>query len=156
MYFDRLIERTGKPIKDIFPNFCLFIHGGVNFEPYKSRLFESMGKEVDSIETYPASEGFLAYQDSQQDEGLLLNVNSGIFFEFIPADEFFDENPTRMSLEDVQLNVNYAVVINSNAGLWGYSLGDTIKFVSLIPYRIVVTGRVKHFISAFGEHVIGG
>lgn len=155
MYFDRLIDQTGKPIKDIFPNFSLFIHGGVNFEPYKARLFESMGKEVDSIETYPASEGFVAYQDSRQDEGLLLNVNSGIFFEFIPADELFNDNPSRISLEDVRLNVNYAIIINSNAGLWGYSLEDTVKFVSLQPCRIIVTGRVKHFISAFGEHVIG-
>ncbi len=154
MYFDRLIENTGKPIKDIFPNFSLLIHGGVNFEPYKSRLFQSMGKEIDSIETYPASEGFVAYQDGHMDQGLLLNVNSGIFFEFVPTDEFFDQNPTRISLEDVELNVSYAIVINSNAGLWGYSLGDTVKFLSLDPYRLLVTGRLKHFISAFGEHVI--
>ena len=155
MYFDRLIHRTGKPIKDIFPNFSLFIHGGVNFEPYRARLFESMGKEIDSIETYPASEGFIAYQDSQEDEGLLLNLNSGIFFEFVPASEFFDSNPSRISIEDVRLDTNYAVILNNNAGLWGYSIGDTVKFVSLDPYRVVVTGRVKHFISAFGEHVIG-
>ncbi len=155
MYFDKLTEKTGKKIKDIFPDFSLFVYGGVNFEPYKAKLFESIGKEIDSIETYPASEGFIAYQDSQTEEGLLLLVNSGIFFEFIPADEYHNENPTRLSIGEVELGVNYALIINSNAGLWGYSIGDTIKFVSKDPYRIVVTGRIKHFISAFGEHVIG-
>ncbi|MDN5200817.1 GH3 auxin-responsive promoter family protein [Fulvivirgaceae bacterium BMA10] len=155
MYFDKLHERTGKKIMDIFPNFSLFVYGGVNFEPYKNKLFDSIGKEIDSIETYPASEGFIAYQDSQHEEGLLLLVNSGIFFEFIPADEYFSENPTRLTIEDVELGVNYAVIINSNAGLWGYSIGDTVKFVSKKPYRLLVTGRIKHFISAFGEHVIG-
>jgi hypothetical protein len=155
MYFDRIQKRTGKKIKDVFPNFSMFVYGGVNFEPYRAKLFETIGKEIDSIETYPASEGFLAYQDSQHEEGLLLLLNSGIFFEFIPAEEFFSENPTRLSINEVQLGKNYALIINSNAGLWGYSIGDTIKFVSKHPYRIVVTGRIKHFISAFGEHVIG-
>jgi hypothetical protein len=155
MYFDRLKKKTGKPIKDIFPNFNLFVYGGVNFEPYRAKLYDTIGKVVPSIETYPASEGFIAYQDSQQEEGLLLLANSGIFFEFIPVDTFFDEKPTRLTLRDVQVGVNYAVIINSNAGLWGYSIGDTIKFVSKDPYRIIVTGRIKHFISAFGEHVIG-
>lgn len=155
MYFDRIIQRTGKPIKDVFPDFSLLIYGGVNFEPYRARLFESIGKPVDSIETYPASEGFIAYQDSQEEEGLLLLLNTGIFFEFIPLDGFFNENPPRVSLEDVELGKSYALIINSNAGLWGYSIGDTVKFVSKNPYRIVVSGRVKHFISAFGEHVIG-
>jgi len=155
MYFDKLTEKTGKKIKDIFPDFSLFVHGGVNFEPYKAKLFETIGKEIDSIETYPASEGFIAYQDTPTEEGLLLLVNSGIFFEFIPADEFYNENPTRLSIGEVELGVNYALIINSNAGLWGYSIGDTIKFVSKDPYRIIVSGRIKHFISAFGEHVIG-
>ncbi len=155
MYFDRIIERTGKPIKDTFPHFSMFIYGGVNFEPYRAKLFESIGKEIDSIETYPASEGFIAYQDSQREEGLLLLLNSGIFFEFVPTDEYFSENPTRLTIEEVELGVNYAVIINSNAGLWGYSIGDTVKFVNKNPYRLVVTGRIKHFISAFGEHVIG-
>ena len=131
------------------------VQGGVNFAPYKKKLFESIGKQIDCIELFPASEGFIAFQDSQQHEGLLLNTNSGIFFEFIPAGEIFSTNPTRLSLKDVQLNENYALIINSNAGLWGYNIGDTVKFVSLHPYRIVVTGRIKHFISAFGEHVIG-
>lgn len=155
MYFDRITERTGKKIKDVFPDFDLFIYGGVNFEPYRAKLFEAIGKPIDSIELYPASEGFLAYQDLQNQEGLLLLLDTGIFFEFIPADEYFNENPTRLSIGDVELNKNYAVVINSNAGLWGYSIGDTVKFVSLNPYRVIVSGRIKHFISAFGEHVIG-
>ncbi len=155
MYFDRLTKVSGKSIKDLFPNFSLFVYGGVNFEPYRAKLYESIGKKVDSIETYPASEGFIAYQDSQEAEGLLLLVNSGIFFEFVPADEYFNDNPTRLTIEEVEVGINYAVIINSNAGLWGYSIGDTVKFVSTNPYRLLVTGRIKHFISAFGEHVIG-
>lgn len=155
MYFDKLTEKTGKPIKDIFPDFSLFVYGGVNFEPYKTKLFESIGKTIDSVETYPASEGFIAYQDTLDQEGLLLLLDTGIFFEFIPTDEYFDENPTRLSIGEVRIGVNYALIINSNAGLWGYSIGDTIQFVSTNPYRVIVTGRIKHFISAFGEHVIG-
>jgi len=156
MYFDRLSAlKGGKKIKDIFPNFKLFVYGGVNYEPYRARMEESIGFAIDSIETYPASEGFIAFQDSQKDRGLLLLVNSGIFYEFIPADEYFNENPTRISLKDVELNKNYALILNTNAGLWGYSIGDTVKFSSKDPYKIVVTGRIKHYISAFGEHVIG-
>src|SRR5688572_8291887 len=155
MYFDRIQMRTGKKIKDVFPNFSMFVYGGVNFEPYRAKLFDTIGKKVDSIETYPASEGFIAYQDSQTEQGLLLLLNSGIFFEFIPTDEYFNEKPTRLCIEEVELGKNYALVINSNAGLWGYSIGDTIRFVSKHPYRLVVTGRIKHFISAFGEHMIG-
>lgn len=155
MYFDRIVRRTGKPIREVFPNFSMFVYGGVNFEPYRAKLFETIGKQVDSVETYPASEGFIAYQDSQHEQGLLLLLNSGIFFEFIPTEEYFNENPTRLNIEQVELGKNYALVINSNAGLWGYSIGDTVKFVSRKPYRVVVTGRIKHFISAFGEHVIG-
>ncbi|HEY0110685.1 MAG TPA: GH3 auxin-responsive promoter family protein [Fibrella sp.] len=155
MYFDRIQARTGKAIKDVFPNFSVFVYGGVNFAPYRDRLFDSIGKRIDSIETYPASEGFIAYQDSQAAEGLLLLADSGIFFEFVPADQYFDEKPPRLSIDEVELGKNYAVIINNNAGLWGYSLGDTVKFVSRNPHRIVVTGRIKHFISAFGEHVIG-
>jgi len=155
MYFDWLIEQNeGKKIKDLFPNLQVIIHGGVNFEPYKQKLFDSIGRKIDTIETFPASEGFFAFQDTQEEEGLLLNTDSGIFFEFIPANEIGNENPTRLSLAEVKLKENYALIINSNAGLWGYNIGDTVKFVSLNPYRIVVTGRTKHFISAFGEHVI--
>jgi hypothetical protein len=155
MYFDRLTEVSGKKIKDLFPNFSVLVHGGVNFEPYKHRLFETIGKKIDSIETFPASEGFFAFQDSQKEEGLLLNTNSGIFFEFIPVNEIYKENPQRISLKDVQAGENYVLAVSSNAGLWGYNIGDTVKFVSTNPYRLVVTGRTKHFISAFGEHVIG-
>lgn len=155
MYFDRLHEKSGKKIADLFPNFSVMVQGGVNFEPYKAKLFETVGKRIDSIELFPASEGFFAFQDSQSAEGLLLNTNSGIFYEFVPAGEIFSENPTRLRLEQVEIGVNYALIINSNAGLWGYNLGDTVRFVSTNPYRLVVSGRIKHFISAFGEHVIG-
>lgn len=154
MYFDRLQEKTGKKMKELFPNFSVLAHGGVNFQPYKAKLLESIGGTIHTLETFPASEGFFAYQDSQNEEGLLLNTNSGIYFEFIPSEEIFNESPTRLSLKDVVLNKNYALIINNNAGLWGYNIGDTVKFVSLAPYKIVVTGRIKHFISAFGEHVI--
>ncbi|MBK7872024.1 MAG: GH3 auxin-responsive promoter family protein [Saprospiraceae bacterium] len=156
MYYERLLDRSGKKyIKDIFPNYSMFVYGGVNFEPYRAQLEELVGKRIDSLETYPASEGFIAFQDLPESKGLLLNVASGIFFEFVPADEIFNENPTRLSLRDVEVGVNYALIINNNAGLWGYNIGDTVQFVSKNPYRIIVTGRIKHFISAFGEHVIG-
>ncbi|MDB5197671.1 MAG: hypothetical protein JWP88_2042, partial [Flaviaesturariibacter sp.] len=155
MYFDRLQEKSRKKIADLFPNFSVMVHGGVNFEPYKAKLFDSIGKKIHAIETFPASEGFFAFQDTQTEEGLLLNTDSGIFFEFVPAGEIFNENPTRLSLHDVKVGENYALIVNNNAGLWGYNIGDTVKFLSINPYRIVVTGRTKHFISAFGEHVIG-
>ncbi len=155
MYFDRITERTGKKIMDVFPNFSMFVYGGVNFEPYRAKLFESIGKKIDSVETYPASEGFIAYQDSLRAEGLLFAFELRNIFEFIPAEEYFNEKPTRLTISEVECGKNYALVINSNAGLWGYSIGDTIKFVSKNPYRIIVSGRIKHFISAFGEHVIG-
>ncbi len=155
MYFDRLQEKSGKKIGELFPDFSLLVHGGVNFEPYRKKLMDSIGRDVHSIETFPASEGFFAFQDSQVEEGLLLNTNSGIFFEFVPAGEIFNESPRRIPLSEVVKGENYALIVNSNAGLWGYNIGDTVKFVSTDPYRIVVTGRIKHFISAFGEHVIG-
>ncbi len=155
MYFDRLKQVSGKEIKDLFPNFSVMVYGGVNFEPYKAKLFNTIGKEIDSIETFPASEGFFAFQDTIQHQGLLLNTNSGIFYEFVPANEIGNSNPARLSLKDVKEGENYALIINNNAGLWGYNIGDTVKFVSTNPYRLVVTGRTKHYISAFGEHVIG-
>ena len=155
MYFDELIRKSGKKVGELFPNFSVMVQGGVNFEPYKAKLMESIGRKVDTIELFPASEGFFAFQDSQNSEGLLLNTNSGIFYEFVPAGEIFKENPTRLSLQDVKVGENYALIITSNAGLWGYDLGDTVKFLSVDPYRLVVTGRTRHFISAFGEHVIG-
>ncbi len=154
MYFDRLQEKSGKNIGELFPNFSVMVHGGVAFEPYKAKLLQSVDRKIDTIETFPASEGFFAFQDSQKAEGLLLNTDSGIFFEFVPAAEIFNENPTRLSLHDVKVGENYALIVNNNAGLWGYNIGDTVKFVSVNPYRLVVTGRTKHYISAFGEHVI--
>jgi acyl-CoA synthetase (AMP-forming)/AMP-acid ligase II len=156
MYYERLLHVTGKQfVKDIFPNLSVFVYGGVNFEPYRPQLEALVGKSLTSIETYPASEGFIAFQDTPEHQGLLLNADSGIFFEFVPANELFDQAPTRLSLGQVEMGINYALIINNNAGLWGYNIGDTVEFVSLNPYRIRVTGRVKHFISAFGEHVIG-
>ncbi|RYU79907.1 GH3 family domain-containing protein [Hymenobacter persicinus] len=154
MYFDKLVELTGKPVKDIFPHFDLFVYGGVNFEPYRAKLFETIGRSVDSIELFPASEGFLAFQD-EAGPGLLLLLDAGIFYEFIPAEKFFEPDAPRLTIGQVELDQQYALVLSSNAGLWGYSLGDTVRFVSLKPHRVVVSGRIKHFLSAFGEHVIG-
>ncbi len=155
MYFDRLTARAGRPVGEIFPRFDLFVSGGVSMEPYRARLLESIGRPVDSIELFPASEGFLAFQDQSGNPGLLLRLDSGIFFEFVPAERFFEDNPPRLTIADVELGQQYAVVLTSNAGLWAYSLGDTVRFVDLHPHRVVVTGRIKHFLSAFGEHVIG-
>ena len=154
MYFDRLIEKSGKKIGELFPNFSLMVQGGVNFEPYKAKLTESIGRNIDTIELFPASEGFFAFQDSQKEPGMLLNTDSGIFFEFIPVAEIQDENPTRLTLKDVKVGENYALIISNNAGLWAYNIGDTVRFLSTEPYRLMVSGRTKHFISAFGEHVI--
>lgn len=156
MYFERLLERTGKKtVTELFPNFSVFVYGGVNYEPYRAKLESLMGRSVPSVETYPASEGFFAYSDPEGGEGLLLLADNGIFYEFIPTEEYFNENPTRLRLPDVEIGKNYALVLNTNAGLWGYSIGDTVKFLSKDPYRIIVSGRIKHYISAFGEHVIG-
>lgn len=154
MYFEKLKKKTGKNISTLFPNFSLFVFGGVNYEPYRKKFEELIGKKIDSLELYPASEGFFAFQDKQDDQGLLLLLDYGIFYEFIPASSFYDENPKRISLKDVELGVNYVLILNTNAGLWGYNIGDTVEFTSLSPYRVIVTGRIKHFTSAFGEHVI--
>lgn len=154
MYFEKLIEKSGKKVGELFPNFNLFVYGGVNYEPYRQKMENLIGRKVDAIELYPASEGFFAFQDTQEEKGMLLLLDGGIFYEFIPADEFFNENPTRISLKDVQLGINYVLIISTNAGLWAYNIGDTVQFTSLKPYRVIVSGRIKHFISAFGEHVI--
>lgn len=154
MYFDKIKERTGKPIKDVFPDFSLFVYGGVNYEPYRAKMEATIGKKIDSIELFPASEGFFAYQDKQNEKGMLLLLNAGIFYEFVPVDEIHNETPTRLTIGEVELEKNYAMIISSNAGLWGYNLGDTVQFVNKNPYRVIVSGRIKHFISAFGEHVI--
>lgn len=155
MYFEKLKEKGNKPVGEIFKNFNLFIYGGVNYEPYRAKFENLIGRKVDSIELFPASEGFFAYQDSQKEKGMLLLLNSGIFYEFIKADEFFTEKPRRYTIGEVELNVNYALIISTNAGLWAYNIGDTVQFTSLQPYRVIVSGRIKHYISAFGEHVIG-
>jgi len=155
MYFEKLQQKTGKKVGDIFKNFNLFIFGGVNYEPYRAKFENLIGRKVDSIELYPASEGFFAFQDKRNEKGMLLLLNSGIFYEFIKADEFFSENPKRITIKNVELGVNYVMIISTNAGLWAYNIGDTVEFTSLNPYRVVVSGRIKHFISAFGEHVIG-
>ena len=155
MYFEKLVEKANKPVGDIFKNFELFIYGGVNYEPYKNKFEKLIGRKVASIELYPASEGFFAFQDKQEDKGMLLQLDSGIFYEFIEAAAFFDDNPERLTLKDVQIGVNYVMIISTTAGLWAYNIGDTIQFTSVSPYKVVVSGRIKHFISAFGEHVIG-
>jgi hypothetical protein len=155
MYFEKLKEKGNKPVGEIFKNFNLFIYGGVNYEPYRAKFENLIGRKLDSIELFPASEGFFAYQDSQKEKGMLLLLNSGIFYEFIKADEFFTENPRRYTIGEVELNVNYVLIISTNAGLWAYNIGDTVQFTSLQPYRVIVSGRIKHYISAFGEHVIG-
>lgn len=155
MYFEKIQYKTGKKVGDVFKNFNLFIFGGVNFEPYRAKFENLIGRKVDSIELYPASEGFFAFQDKQNERGLLLQLNSGIFYEFIKADEFFNENPKRLTLKEVETGVNYVMIISTNAGLWAYNIGDTVEFTSTKPFRIIVSGRIKHFISAFGEHVIG-
>ncbi len=161
MYFEKLQEKEDKKVGEIFPNFNLFVYGGVNYEPYRQKMEDLVGKKVDSIELFPASEGFFAYQDTNYDnknskkkDGMLLLLDHGIFYEFIPADEFFDKNPTRITIEDVKIGVNYVLILSTNAGLWAYNIGDTVEFTSIRPYRIIVTGRIKHYISAFGEHVI--
>ncbi|WP_203256641.1 GH3 auxin-responsive promoter family protein [Hyunsoonleella ulvae] len=155
MYFEKLQQKTGKKVGDVFKNFNLFIFGGVNYEPYKAKFESLIGRKVDSIELYPASEGFFAFQDKQNEKGMLLQLNSGIFYEFIKADDFFNENPNRITIKDVEVGVNYVMIISTNAGLWAYNIGDTVEFTSTKPYRVIVSGRIKHFISAFGEHVIG-
>lgn len=154
MYFEKLQQKTGKKVGELFPNFDLFIYGGVNYEPYRSKFENLIGRKVDSIELYPASEGFFAFQDKQTEKGMLLQLDSGMFYEFIKADEFFDENPKRLTVGEVEMGVNYVMLVSSNAGLWAYNIGDTVQFTSTNPYRVMVSGRIKHFISAFGEHVI--
>lgn len=154
MYFEKLNAVSGKKVGALFENFQLFIYGGVNYEPYRAKFESLIGRKVDSIELFPASEGFFAYQDSQREKGMLLLLDSGIFYEFVRADEFLEPNAKRITIEAVERHVNYVMIISTNAGLWAYNLGDTVQFISLNPYKVVVSGRIKHFISAFGEHVI--
>lgn len=155
MYYEKLLEKTGKKnILEIFPNLQLMVTGGVNFQPYKQKIIDLIGMEIDVIQTYPASEGFIAYQNDYTSEDLLLQVNHGMFYEFIPVDEFYKETATRISLKDVEPGKDYVLLLNTFSGLWGYKLGDTVRFTSTQPYKLQITGRIKHFTSAFGEHVI--
>lgn len=154
MYFERLYERTGKTPLQQWPNLSVFVQGGVDFSPYAPVFKNYFEGKVDIVETFPASEGFFAFQDTQVNQGLLLNLDFGIYYEFIPLEEYGNPEARRIGIEDVELEQQYALIVSTNAGLWAYDIGDTVKFVSLDPHRIKVTGRVKHFISAFGEHVI--
>ena len=155
MYYEKLQKETDLKVGELFKNLQLFVYGGVNYEPYRTKFEEMIGRRIDSIELYPASEGFFAFQDSQKEKGMLLLLNSGIFYEFIETSKFYEENPKRLIIGEVEIGVNYVMIISTNAGLWGYNIGDTVQFTSTKPYRVIVSGRIKHFISAFGEHVIG-
>ena len=155
MYYEKLQKASNQKVGDLFKNLQLFVYGGVNYEPYRAKFEEMIGRRIDSIELYPASEGFFAFQDSQKEKGMLLQLNSGIFYEFIEASKFYDENPKRLIIGEVEIGVNYVMIISTNAGLWGYNIGDMVQFTSTKPYRVIVSGRIKHFISTFGEHVIG-
>ena len=156
MYFEKIVSNENKSIKEVFPELSLYVYGGVSYDPYKSTFDKLFGKKVDTLATFPASEGFFGYQDTFTDENtdLLLLLNNDIFYEFIKAEDFLKGEYERITLKDVQVNVNYLLIISTSAGLWGYNIGDTVKFTSTRPYRIIVSGRIKHFLSAFGEHVI--
>ena len=153
--FKKILEKTGKScIADVWPSLELYMHGGVSFKPYREQFNRLVGKKIHYLEMYNASEGFFAAQESPEDEGLLLFVDHGIFMEFMPVEEYGKKHPHTIGLRKVELGKNYALVISTNGGLWRYLLGDTIRFTSLRPYKVVVSGRVKHFINAFGEEVI--
>lgn len=154
MYFEKLVERHSKKIKQIFPNLQLIVTGGVNYEPYRDKMEELLGGKVDIVQTFPASEGFFAFQDEYIKEGLLLLTNHGIFYEFVPLEEYGKPDARRITLKDIELNKDYALILTTNSGLWAYSIGDVVRFTGKNPHRIQVSGRTKHFTSAFGEHVI--
>lgn len=153
--FKRILEITGKScIAEVWPSLELYIHGGVSFTPYREQFSKIIGKDIYYIDSYNASEGFFAAQDRPGEEGMLLYLDHGVFMEFMPMEEYGKENPQTIGLKDVETGKNYAPVISTNGGLWRYLLGDTIQFTTLYPFRIKVTGRLKHFINAFGEEVI--
>jgi hypothetical protein len=153
--FKRILEITGKNcIAEVWPSLELYMHGGVSFTPYKEQFKKLIGKEITYLDMYNASEGFFAAQENPSDEGMLLFTDHGIFMEFMPVEEYGKKNPQTIGLNKVELGKNYALVISTNAGLWRYLLGDTIQFTSVSPFRIKVTGRLKHFINAFGEELI--
>ncbi|RYF85498.1 MAG: GH3 auxin-responsive promoter family protein [Chitinophagaceae bacterium] len=151
----RILEITGKEnIKQVWPSLELYMHGGVSFVPYRQHFEKLIGAPIKYMEMYNASEGFFAAQDDLNEEGMLLMCDHGIFYEFMPASEFDRENPETVQLDEVEVGKNYAPVITTNGGLWRYLLGDTIQFTSVNPFRIKVSGRIKHFINAFGEEII--
>jgi GH3 auxin-responsive promoter len=153
--FKRILEITGKAtMSEVWPNLELYMHGGVSFVPYKEQFKKLIGKDINYLEMYNASEGFFAAQDRPGEEGMLLFVDHGTFMEFMPVGEYGKENPQTIGLNDVELGKNYALVISTNGGLWRYLVGDTIQFTSLAPFRIKVSGRLKHYINAFGEEII--
>lgn len=154
--FKRILEITGaKNMLEVWPNLELYLHGGVSFKPYKEQFKVYIPSDkMHYIDSYNASEGFFASQDSEEEEGMLLFLNHGIFYEFIPMDEFGSENPTVLTLKGVKQNVNYALVISTNTGLWRYVIGDTVQFTTISPFRIKITGRTTFFLNAFGEEVI--
>ncbi|WP_262150604.1 GH3 auxin-responsive promoter family protein [Chryseobacterium foetidum] len=154
MYFEKLTEKHGKKIKQLFPNLQLIVTGGVNYEPYKDKMEFLLGGKVDIVQTFPASEGFFAFQDDYTKDGLLLLTNHGIFYEFIPLEQYGKPDAERLTLKDIELNKDYALILTTNSGLWAYSIGDVVRFIDKNPHRILVSGRTKHFTSAFGEHVI--
>lgn len=139
MYFEKIIEQKEQKVGEVFKNFNLFIFGGVNYEPYRSKFEALIGRKVNSIELYPASEGFFAFQDRQNAKGMLLQLDSGMFYEFIAADTFFETSSKRLTLKDVKIGVNYVIIISTNAGLWAYNIGDTIQFTCLAPFRVIVS-----------------
>ncbi|HSZ32747.1 MAG TPA: GH3 auxin-responsive promoter family protein, partial [Puia sp.] len=151
----RILENTGKKnILEVWPSLELYIHGGVSFTPYREQFTKIMGGDINYLEMYNASEGFFAAQDSPGEDGMLLFTNHGIFMEFMPVEEYGKPIPQTIGLKDVELGKNYALVISTNGGLWRYLVGDTVQFTRLGPYRIKVSGRLKHFMNAFGEEVI--
>lgn len=153
--FKRILEITGKKtIAEVWPSLELYMHGGVSFIPYKEQFQKLIGKNINYLDLYNASEGFFSAQDSSEQEGMLLFVDHGVFMEFMPINEYGKKSPQTFGLQDVKLGENYALVISTNCGLWRYLLGDTIQFTSLNPFRIKVSGRLKHYMNAFGEEVI--
>lgn len=153
--FKRILEITGKAsIAEVWPSLQLYMHGGVSFTPYKEQFQKLIGKDIHYLEMYNASEGFFAAQEIPGDDGMLLFTDHGIFMEFMPVSEYGKDNPKTIGLDEVEKGKNYAPVISTNGGLWRYLVGDTIQFTSLIPFRIKVSGRLKHFINAFGEELI--
>jgi len=154
---EKIRENHGRPdaaLRELYPNFRLLISGGVNVHPYLDLFRRTVGPEVDIAETYPASEAFIAVQDGAMGDGMLLETDSGVFYEFVPAGRIGEDNPPRLTLPEVKTGENYAIVLTTPGGLYGYILGDTVRFTGTDPPRLVVTGRTKHFLSAFGEHLI--